>query len=143
MKPPIIFNESPRPDWSGDLSVYESVEWAERGLEPYAAADTWLRAYDSEGRLLKMTALWESYRVRLEPAEETPSHLEALTNLMRDYLPRIGLPPSDVGAMSLDEMLKAVYDRDPNPYSGYRPPGYVKPGFWAGLKAWFTVPKKR
>lgn len=62
MKPPIVINESPDPTFSGDLRIYDSVEWAQKAHEPYDADDKYFRIFDSEGRLLKMTPLWKSYR---------------------------------------------------------------------------------
>lgn len=142
MKPPIVINESPQSELAGDLCVYGSVEWAQLAHEAHDAEDEDIRAFDSEGRLLKMVPLWETSSVRLEPAEDMPGHLEALTSLLRDFLLRVGIPKLQVEAMSIDEMLKAVYDRDPNPYSGYRAPGHVEPSFWGRLIARFSGPAK-
>lgn len=137
MKPPIIINDSQNPKLSGDLCVYDSVEWAQKSHEPYDADDKYIRIFDSEGRLLKMTPLWESYEIRLSSAEETPSHLEELTGLLRHFLPRIGVSESEAAGMSRDEMLNVIYNRDPNPYTAYRRPGEPRRGFWTGLKEWF------
>lgn len=137
MKPPIICNDSPNPEASGDLSVYDSVEWAERANDPYNAKDPCVQAYDCEGRLLRMIPDWDASCVRLEAAEDEPTHLDRVTGLLRDYLPRIGAP-AELAAGSLEEMLHYVYEYDPNPYTSYRKPGTNKLGWWRRLIDGFT-----
>lgn len=132
MRPPIICNDSQNPGAPGDLSVYDSVERAEKGLEPYDAEDPAIQLYDSEGRLLRMQARQDIYAVRIEPAEVEPTHLDRLTSIVKLHLRRIGAP-ENLADRPLAEMLQYIYETDPNPYSGYRRPGEPRPGLWAGL----------
>ena len=132
MKPPIVSNESPNPQVSGDLSVYDSVEWAQKAHEPYVADDPMFRLYDSEGRLLKMRADWDGYRSVIEPAEEAPTHLEQLTSVVKDFLVRTSAP-AELLDRPLGEMIAYIYERDPNPSSGYRPPGKARGGAWQAV----------
>lgn len=132
MKPPIVCNDSPDPTSPGDLGVYDSIEWAEKGREPYDAEDPALQLYDSEGRLLKMQALCDTSTVRIEPAEVEPTHLDRLTSIVKQHLPRIDAP-AELADRPLAEMLQYIYEADPNPYSGYRRPGEPQRGFWARL----------
>lgn len=141
MKPPIISNDSHDPEAAGDLSVYDSVEWAEKGHEPYVAKDPAIQLYDCEGRLLKMQALWDTSAVRIEPAETEPTHLDRLTRIVAQHLSRIDAP-LELADRPLVERLQYIYERDPNPYSGYRRPGEPPPGFWRGLINWFTPVKR-
>jgi hypothetical protein len=39
-------------------------------------------------------------------------------------------------------MLQYIYERDPNPYSGYRRPGEPRLGFWRGLIKWFWLDRR-
>lgn len=142
MKAPIICNDCPDPTIPGDLAVYHSVEWAERGHEPYDAKDPAFQLYDSEGRLLKMEALWDTYSVRIEPAEAESTHLARLTSIVKQYLSHSDAPAGRADR-PLAEMLQYIYERDPNPYSGYRRPGAPRLGFWAGLIDWFRPGKRR
>jgi hypothetical protein len=141
MKPPIVSNDSHDPEAAGDLSVYESVEWAQMGHEPYDAKDPAQQLYDSEGRLLRMKALWDPHAVRIEPAEDEPSHLDRLTRIVKQHLSQIDAPP-ELADRPLAEMLQYIYERDPNPYSGYRRPGEPRLGFWRGLIKWFWLDRR-
>lgn len=142
MKPPIVCNDSPDPTSPGDLGVYDSIEWAEKGHEPYDAEDPAIQLYDSEGRLLKMQALWATSAVRIEPAEVEPTHLDRLTLIVKMHLLRIDAP-AELADRPLAEMLQYIYETDPNPYSGYRRPGDPQRGFWARLVDVFTPAKRR
>lgn len=136
MRPPIIVNDCAIPDEPGDLSVYDTLDWAELACEPYVADDPSIRAYDSEGRALRLIADWSANRCRLEPAGDVPANPELVDRLLRRHLPRIGVSEAEAASMSFDDMLTLIYERDPNPYSGYRRPGDTGLGLWARLKRW-------
>lgn len=142
MKPPIVCNDSEDPTIPGDLTVYDSIEWAERGREPYDAGDPAIQLYDSEGRLLKMEALWDTSSVRIAPAETEPTHLERLTSIVQQYVSK-DAAARELADRPLAEMLQHIYEADPNPSSGYLRPGASKLGFWAGLIDWFKPGKRR
>jgi len=74
MKPPFIVDDS------GDLSIFESVEEAERYLEPNDVEPGKCLAYDSEGRCLEGfdESKWFRHRVRLGPREGQPTHAPEL-----------------------------------------------------------------
>lgn len=120
MKPPIVINDSPRANWSGDLRVYDSVEAAERAIEFDDANDDQLHAYDSEGRKLKIVPNKDRRTAHLEEAEKVPTHGGLLLTILRDCLLRRGESQDLVDAMDRSALLKAIYERDPNPYSGIK-----------------------
>ena len=60
-----------------------------------------------------------------------------------EILARIGVSEDEAAAMSCDEMLSFIYEREPNPYTAYRRPGEPKRGFWDALKDWlFSRPSR-
>jgi hypothetical protein len=142
MKPPFVCNDSPDPNIPGDLTVYDSIEWAERAHEPYDADDPAIQLYDSEGRLLRLEALWDTDTVRIEPAETEPTHLARLTSIVQQHLSKGSAPPG-LKDRPLAEVLQYICEADPNPYSGYRRPGAPQLGFWAALIDWFKPGKRR
>ena len=79
MKPPFIVDDS------GDLSIFETLEEAERYLEPNDVEPGKCLAYDSEGCCFEGfdESKWFRHRVRLRPREGQPTHAP---ELLRDQL---------------------------------------------------------
>ena len=109
MKPPIIADDH------GDISVFNTVEDAEREIEPDDVRAGTYTLYDSEGRLLETglrqpTALW---RRLLFPAEQTVireaerehTHREQLHEALADFLARVGLDERWISKASLEELI--------------------------------------
>jgi hypothetical protein len=117
MKPPIIINDSAQIDVSGDLRVYDSIEAAEESLERDDARDDQLHAFDSEGRLLKIIAD-RGLRggAHLEEAEASVGHRQTLLTILKDFLVKMGLLKTNVESLALEELIRASYDKSPNPY---------------------------
>jgi hypothetical protein len=114
MKAPIVINESKRIDASGDLQVYDSIASAELSLEGYDADQYY--AFDCDGLLLRVVANNPApySGAHLEAAEITPAHQDVLVQILRDFLIRTGTSAVDVEAMTLQQLLSAVYRRSPN-----------------------------
>ncbi len=72
--PPIIVDEQ------GTATVFESIEDAERYLEPIDVRNEEYVAYDSEGRLLRL--LPTSPRITIENAELEPRHSSEVRDLL-------------------------------------------------------------
>ena len=120
MKPPIVINDSLDPEQSGDLCVYDSVEAAESAIEYDSAFDDQLHVYDSEGRKLKIVPNEDRRAAHLEEAEPIPSHGDLLLTILRKCLLRRGEPRNIVEAMDASRLMRTIYERDPNPYSGIK-----------------------
>ena len=73
-----------------DVSVYSSVDDAQRSLEPWWIKEDRGDVYDAEGRLMQGEA--GRIRVTLSLSEEYPAHAEELENALRAYLRAIGSP---------------------------------------------------
>lgn len=108
---PIIVDEH------GDMSFFESVEHAERKLEAIDVRNEEYVAYDSEGRLLRVTIergeapiffgldkTTVDYVV-IESAEDEPSHAPQLRAALVDFLERIGVSLDDPESLSLQELV--------------------------------------
>jgi hypothetical protein len=115
MKPPIVINDSLREHLSGDLGVYRSVELAERSIEFDDAADDRLRAYDGEGRVLRIVGDRDRRRAHLEA--DGGAKRDVLISILRVFLVRLGEPRQTVEGMQLEQLLSLAYDRDPDPCS--------------------------
>lgn len=83
-----------------DVSLYSSVEALEQQLEGIDVAHNIYKSYDSEGRLLKLKAIGVKEGkfmvtvgyVRIEDAEDIPSHAEELMAALREHLNAVGHP---------------------------------------------------
>jgi hypothetical protein len=53
-----------------------------------------------------------------EPAEVGSQHRDALQKILRGYLVRHGGPEAAVKQMTLESLVKAARDKNPNPYTG-------------------------
>jgi len=98
IKPPIIVEES------GDTEVFESIEYAERYLEPIDVEEERYVAFDSTGRLLRLTATPQS--VTIEAAEEVPNHGEVVRELLIRFLKHCGSSDPDLSSLSLEELAR-------------------------------------
>ena len=81
MKPPVIVDEN------GSVNVFDSIEAAERYLEPIDVENDEYIAYDSEGRLLKLIPVHPG--IRIESAENEPNHKPELHRVLVEFLSHI------------------------------------------------------
>ena len=98
IKPPIIVDEP------GDPDVFESIEDAERYLEPIDVEANRFVAFDGEGRLLRLTSTPRS--VTIEAAEEVPNHGEVVRELLIEFLKNCGSVDPNLSSLSLEELAK-------------------------------------
>lgn len=98
IKPPIIVDER------GDTDVFESIEFAERYLEPIDVEDNRLVAFDSEGRLLRLMSTPRT--VTIEAAEEVPNHGEVVRELLIKFLRNCGSNDPNLSSLSLQELAQ-------------------------------------
>ena len=97
------------------LDVFETVEYAERYLEPPDVINDIFEGYDAEGRLLKFSVVKEKLSdrcsidvVRIELAEETPTHASRLADILKLYLKDSlinTVPAGQIDAMKLEELV--------------------------------------
>ncbi len=95
--PPIIVDEQ------GTATVFESVEDAERYLEPIDVRNGEYVAYDSEGRLLRL--LPTSPRITIENADLEPHHANEVRELLVRLLSYTGVPVEILRSESLQELV--------------------------------------
>ena len=95
--PPIIVDEQ------GTATVFESVEDAERYLEPIDVRNGEYVAYDSEGRLLRL--LPTSPRITIENADLEPHHSKEVRELLVRLLSYTGVPVEILRSESLQELV--------------------------------------
>lgn len=93
--PPVIVSDS------GDVNVFETIDDAEKYLEPYDVGS--LTAYDSEGRLLRLIAT--SPRITIEVEEWSPSHQEDVRRLLLDFLNELGIADLNIRGKNLQELV--------------------------------------
>ena len=101
-KPPIIIITS------DDLHVeqYDSIEHAERFLDPSTAQYNYFKGYDSEGRLLHVQSIFtkhEGLKVKISVAESKPNHTKELKSLLRETLQRSYDYAKTQGAINIHE----------------------------------------
>jgi hypothetical protein len=86
MQPPIIV------DNKGDVSIFDSVERAQRYLEPIDVRNDEYVIYDREGTLLRgiIVKHFLAERVKLEPASEPGVATTRLRQVLVDFLVRVG-----------------------------------------------------
>jgi hypothetical protein len=101
MKPPIYVYET------GDLTVFTSVDDVHAHLEPVDVYENRYVAYDSEGRLLKLSARDKSFRYPITvTAEEVPTHQTELRNLLVPFLQRLGTAQESITDAKLEELVE-------------------------------------
>jgi len=96
--PPIIVSEG------GDVDVFESIEDAEKYLEPIDVKAGRFKAFDCEGRSLLLHPT--TPRVSIDAEEETPTHEEELTLLLRRFLRQVGTTDAQLESASLAELVE-------------------------------------
>jgi hypothetical protein len=102
MEPPIIANNK------GDVLIFDSVEKAERYLEPIDIRNDEDVIYDREGRLLRgaIVGHFLGEHVRLEPASEAGSAVRPLHDVLVDFLAQVGARiQKPLDRCSLQELL--------------------------------------
>ncbi|HEX9429442.1 MAG TPA: hypothetical protein VF944_03620 [Candidatus Bathyarchaeia archaeon] len=102
MKPPIIA------DYRGDVSIFETVEAAEGGIETYDVRDNECVIYDSEGRLLRgeIEGSHNWGRVVLKSAEDIPAHAGELKKALIGFLIHFGEIESELQECSLADLVR-------------------------------------
>lgn len=102
MKPPIIVIGD------GGPFIFESVGAAEGYVEPVDVLNNeYPAAYDSEGRLLRLTVRegWNP-RVEIVPVETEPHHAAELRQFIADYLATHHVaPPEQLSQATLDQLV--------------------------------------
>jgi hypothetical protein len=98
IQPPVIVDES------GDTDVFETIEYAERYLEPIDVEEERYVAFDSAGRLLRLSATPQS--VHIEAAEEIPNHAEVVHELLLKFLNDCGSDDPRLSSLSLGELAR-------------------------------------
>lgn len=100
MKLPIIIDES------GDISVFDSLESAERSLEPIDILNGEFVGYDAEGRLLNIVP--NGFIAKISLAELDPTHVDNLEKVLRDLFLDVDPSPEWVINASLEELIQKV-----------------------------------
>lgn len=90
MRPPIVVNESDKITEAGPLYFFQTVGDAEQYLEPIDVVNEEYFAFDSEGRLLRLTVDDDQARVQISEAGAEPSHEAVLLKLLIDFFLRHG-----------------------------------------------------
>lgn len=99
MKAPIVIDEH------GDVSVFETVENAQRALEVTDVSNNEYIAYDSEGRLLLLKVVAGDPRVSILEAESVARHADDLRRILKDFLVRTGSYDPSLNETSLQQLL--------------------------------------
>jgi len=87
-----------------DVSVHDSVESAQRWLEPWWVEQKLGKVYDSVGTLLKLKITGK--RVLILPGEQTAGHAKELESILRRFLKEIGEPIDDDLSCDLEYLVK-------------------------------------
>jgi hypothetical protein len=103
MKTPIFINEM------GDISVFDSVEDAERYLEPIDVANNEYVGYDSEGRLLQLTVT-DANRVSIRSSEPIPKHAVELRESLIWFLSYVGVSERWLSSAPLRELVERMLE---------------------------------
>jgi hypothetical protein len=98
IKPPIIVDEH------GTAMVFESIDDAERYLEPIDVSNGEYVAYDSEGRLLKLIATKPQITIQSDDLE--PQHQGHVGELLIRLLSHAGVPSDVLERKSLQELVQ-------------------------------------
>ena len=95
MKPPIFVNDD------GDFLIFESVELAERYLEPWES--DLFTAYDCEGHFLCLVPFRSLVRIQL--AETEPSHIDELRHILINFFAQVGIDKGWLESASMRELI--------------------------------------
>lgn len=98
IKVPIFLDES------GDVLVFESVQYAERYIEPIDVIKNRCIGYDSEGRLLHFTVT-DKKQVSIRSDESEPKHLADLQRMLVRFLTRLGESENWLSNASLQDLI--------------------------------------
>ena len=99
IKPPVIVDEH------GSAMVFESIDDAERYLEPIDIRNQEYVAYDSEGRLLRLIA--SDFQVTVEAVDLEPQHSSRVRELLVGLLEYTGVESSVLQGKSLQELVES------------------------------------
>jgi hypothetical protein len=98
MEAPIII------DNFGDLLIFESVEKAERYLEPVDVENGEYQAFDRTGRRVRLST--DGLRVRVGPVEEGAPQVEHLRQVLQRFLSAVGVPGDWLAPAGLDDLVR-------------------------------------
>lgn len=117
MRLPIIVNEH------GDVSIYRSVEQAERALEAIDVQNGEYVAYDAQGRPLVLSVVVEEKagpfglfprrieNVRLTEDPTAEADEAGLRALLVQFLDRAGISPNDVKDEDISSFVNAMVEK--------------------------------
>jgi hypothetical protein len=77
-------------DAKGDVSSFESIEAAERALEPIDVENNEYKVFDRDGLLLRATVTPDQLRVRLSDSSPPDRQPDELTAVLRRFLSSLG-----------------------------------------------------
>jgi hypothetical protein len=103
VRPPIVA------DNKGDVLVFDSVDKAERYLEPIDIRNGEYVIYDRDGRRINGTVIEDGSveRVKLEPMSEPGNGRGELYRVLTEFLKRVsGAGDTDIEPRSLDELIE-------------------------------------
>lgn len=91
-----------------DIRIFTNNEYAERALEAIDIRDGRYTAYDSSGRLLKLSVQVVNKRevVRIEAAETEPTHQKQLRNHLVAFLSAISLEQLQWDQLALEVLVE-------------------------------------
>jgi len=119
MKTFVIVNECSDETVPGDLGIYDSVEHALRGFEPddvYYGCN-FIYSYAEDGTAAKLYLAGgegDGDRLYFAPSEGSVPDLRSLLLAFAD---KAGIPLDHERAALID-IVRAIFERDPNPYAG-------------------------
>jgi hypothetical protein len=103
MKTPIIVDDN------GDINAFDTIDSAEKYLEPYDVDREDCAVYDGDGQRLRLRLESRPFhhRVRLTPSGEPP-HAEALRERLTRFLVAIGESRESFASGSLSELIATL-----------------------------------
>jgi hypothetical protein len=104
MKAPIILDEH------GDVMVFETVDHAQRAVEPIDVANGEYVAYDSAGRLLAVEVSPSDQQIVIREAESEAKHSEKLRTTLMRFLLRAGVT-DDIAGLTTDKLIALLVSR--------------------------------
>lgn len=102
MRPPIIVDDN------GDMVIFESLDEAQKYIEPTDVDSGDCLAFDSEGRLLRAEVVTRALilrRVRLQPAEQEPTHAGLLRSRLVEFFERLGHSRAELETEALEQLI--------------------------------------
>jgi hypothetical protein len=89
---------------SGDVLVFDSIEYAEHYIEPIDVINNEYVGYDSEGRLLELLVT-DGTHVSMRAAECAPNHSDDLRKMLIHFLESMGESLRWLSDASLPEIV--------------------------------------